>query len=432
MARGQKAKQKELTPEERLQNALVPKEEWPYELPEGWKWVYFTDLIDIQGGTQPPKSQFSHTLKPGYIRLVQIRDFATDKYTVYVKDSDKLRHFNKDDILIARYGAFLGRICRGMEGVYNVALAKTIFPPELIDNDYLYWLLQSEIFQAPLTLISRTAQVGFNKNDLSSFILPLPPLMVQKKIAMFIDREFSRLDEAKEQVQSVLDSSEERKQSILHKAFTGELTEKWREENGKENTWRDKALEDVCDSIYDGDHMPPPKSESGIPFIVISNVNDKKLSLEDTRFVPEDYYENLTDTRKPQKGDVLYTLVGSFGIPVIVDTDRPFCFQRHMALLKPRNVDYRFLWYVLQTNEMFQKAYGIATGTAQLTVPIKGLRKLKIPYCDLDEQKEVVRILDGMWKKEETCQGIENQITESIDIFKSSLLSKAFHGKLNL
>lgn len=123
--------------------------------------------------------------------------------------------------------------------------------------------------------------------------------------------------------------------------------------------------------------MPPPKSEHGIPFLVISNVNTGHLSFDNTRFVPKSYYKALSDTRKPRYGDVLYTLVGSYGIPVIVDSELPFCFQRHMALLKPKNVNSYYLWYILQSREMYEKATQIATGTAQLTISIKGLRKLQ-------------------------------------------------------
>ena len=166
MAKGKK--KESLTPEERLQAALVPESEQPYKVPENWICFRFTSLIDIEGGTQPPKSQFIDECREGYIRLVQIRDFASDKYIVFVPDTDKLRHFNEEDILIARYGASLGRICTGMSGAYNVALAKTIFSSKVLNRKYVYWMLQSESFQAPLLGISRTAQAGFNKEDLST------------------------------------------------------------------------------------------------------------------------------------------------------------------------------------------------------------------------------------------------------------------------
>jgi type I restriction enzyme S subunit len=79
--------------------------------------------------------------------------------------------------------------------------------------------------------------------------------------------------------------------------------------------------------------MPPPKSETGLPFLVISNINTGYISLNTTRFVPETYYDNLSTTRKPEAGDVLYSVTGSFGIPALVENSERFCFQRHIALL---------------------------------------------------------------------------------------------------
>ena len=164
--------------------------------------------------------------------------------------------------------------------------------------------------------------------------------------------------------------------------------------------------------------------------MVISNVNTGHLTFENTRFVPQEYYDTLSDTRKPQLGDVLYTLVGSFGIPVVVNSKRPFCFQRHMALLRPIDVSPQFLWYVLQTPEMYDKASSIATGTAQLTVPIKGLRAMTIPRPKIAEQVEIVRILDGFFAREQSAKEAAEAVLDQIDLMKKSILARAFRGEL--
>ncbi len=176
--------------------------------------------------------------------------------------------------------------------------------------------------------------------------------------------------------------------------------------------------------------MPPPKSSRGIPLVVISNVNKGKLDFSETRFVPQDYYDKLTDTRKPESGDVLYTLVGTYGIPVLVDTNRAFCFQRHMALLKSNEeaVLQRYLWYALQQRNFYQSATKIAKGTAQLTVPIKGLRQLTIPMASLPEQQEIVAVLDRLLGREEEVRQSAESVLAAIDSMKQSILARAFHG----
>ena len=268
-----------------------------------------------------------------------------------------------------------------------------------------------------------------------TYPVALPPLSEQQRLVARIESLFAKLDAAKAKVQAVLDAHETRKAALLHDAFAGKLTAKWREARGVTgDVYQSMPLADVCKSIFDGDHMPPPKSSRGIPFLVISNVNKGKLDFSETRFVPQGYYEKLTDTRKPESGDVLYTLVGTYGIPVLVDTNRAFCFQRHMALLKPNEeaVLQRYLWYALRQRNFYQSATKIAKGTAQLTVPIKGLRQLTIPMASLPEQQEIVAVLDRLLGREEEVRQSAESVLAAIDSMKQSILARAFRGELGV
>lgn len=142
--------------------------------------------MDIQGGAQPPASTFKDALEPGYVRFVQIRDFETDAHLTYIRQLPKWRYCSVDDVLIARYGASVGRICRGVAGAYNVALAKVI-PKEKVELGYLYYLLKSEFFQGPIAAMSgRSAQAGFNKDDLAAIRVPLAPLQQQLEITALL------------------------------------------------------------------------------------------------------------------------------------------------------------------------------------------------------------------------------------------------------
>ena len=154
-----------------------------FDLPTGWSWHWLTDVISIQGGTQPPANTFSSVPLPGYVRLVQIRDFETDAHVTFIPDSKKWRKCGEEDILIARYGAALGRICKGLSGAYNVALAKVV-PSNSVDSGFIYQLLRSSFFQDPvLAMGGRSAQAGFNKDGLSVIPVPIPPLPEQRAIA---------------------------------------------------------------------------------------------------------------------------------------------------------------------------------------------------------------------------------------------------------
>lgn len=104
-------------------------------------------------------------------------------------------------------------------------------------------------------------------------------------------------------------------------------------------SWETRKLSECCVSITDGDHLPPPKAETGIPFVTIANIADNQFDYSDTMFVPEEYYDKLDSKRKASVGDVLYSVVGSFGIPVLIKEQKAFVFQRHIAILRPTLFD---------------------------------------------------------------------------------------------
>lgn len=196
------------------------------KLPKNWVEVQFTNILDIVGGTQPPKSVFIYEPALGYIRLLQIRDFGDKPHPTYIPITNKISTCKKSDILIARYGASIGKILTGMEGAYNVAMAKVIIPDN-VDNIYIKWLLKSNIFQLPITTIQRTAQNGFNKQDLSNLTIPLPPLAEQKRMADKLDVLFGRLETIRKATDRIPELIKTFRQQILTYAITGKLTEEW-------------------------------------------------------------------------------------------------------------------------------------------------------------------------------------------------------------
>lgn len=417
-----------LTIEERLQQALVPAEEQPYEVPENWVWVR---LGAVCYASKEKSNDFSNEIK--YIGLEHLEK---DKGIVGFSSADKVKStknaFQEGQILYGRLRPYLNKHdIASFSGVCSTDIlvfkASVLVANVLVDKFFnLPFFIEYVVANSKGINLPRVSE-----KTILNTTFPLPPLSEQQRIVERIEELFAKLDEAKERLQEVADSFAVRKAAILHKAFTGELTQQWRRENGvSDASWENVSLDSVCKSIYDGDHMPPPKSETGIPFLVISNVNTGFISFEKCRFVPEEYYDSLSETRTPEIGDILYTIVGSYGIPVMVDTDKKFCFQRHMALLKPKDIYNRFLWRQLQTQSFFEQATSIATGTAQLTVPIKGLRKLLVKCPTLPEQHEIVRLIDDLLARERSAHQETEQALASIDLMKKSILARAFRGEL--
>ena len=427
-------KKKELIVEEKLAEALVPVEEQPYQVPENWCWTQGINIFSPMETQRPVGEKFK------YIDIDSIdnkRQLVSTPKEMLVTDapSRASRKLHQGDTVFSMVRPYLKNIAY-IDGSIADSIASTGFyvctPRLLLNPRYCYYLMVSPyVIDGLNAFMKGDNSPSIRKSDLENFVYPLPPLPEQQRIVDRIESLFSKLDEAKEKAQAVVDGFEDRKAAILHKAFTGELTKGWRRINRlSEKDWNNTSLEKVCSSIFDGDHMPPPKSEEGIPFLVISNVNNGHLSFENTRFVPQEYYDGLSETRKPELGDVLYTLVGSYGIPVVVDDNRPFCFQRHMALLKPSKVNTYFLWYQLQEQDFYNRATEIATGTAQLTVPIKGLRKLSIKLPPKAEQSEIVDCLNELLSKEHRAKEAAEQVISQIDTMKKSILARAFRGEL--
>ena len=161
-------------------------------------------------------------------------------------------------------------------------------------------------------------------------------------------------------------------------------------------SWEKVKLIDCCVSIADGDHQPPPKSETGIPFVTIANIVNNQFDFTNSMFVPNYYYEKLDSKRKAQKGDILYSVVGSFGIPVFIKDNKPFVFQRHIAILRPNgNIDARFLYYTMLSRDFYMKADAAAIGAAQRTVSLTALRNIEITVPPIETQRRIADILSA-------------------------------------
>ena len=188
--------------------------------------------------------------------------------------------------------------------------------------------------------------------------------------------------------------------------------------------WKEYKLGEVCKSIADGDHMPPPKTDKGIPFVTISNIVGNRLDFANTHFVPQSYYDDLDDKRRPHIGDTIYSVVGTFGKPVYVNEEKPFVFQRHIAILRPDNsmIVPQFLFYTLLSPQFYRKADVMAIGAVQRTISLTSLRNVTIQLPPLDIQSKIVGMLSSLDNKIEVNRRInENLEQQAQALFKSWL-----------
>lgn len=254
----------------------------------------------------------------------------------------------------------------------------------------------------------------------------LAPLAEQKIIAEKLDTLLAQVDSTKARLEQIPQILKRFRQAVLAAVVNGKLSK-----NTKQ--WEIYLLKNICTSISDGDHQAPPKSETGIPFLVISDVNKGVIDFDNvSRWVPESYYQSLKEIRKPCQYDILYTVTGSYGIPVIVNNNKPFCFQRHIAIIKPnRNlIEHRFLAFYLESPQIFKHASDVATGTAQKTVSLSNLRNFEISVPPLKEQHEIVRRVEQLFAYADAIEKQVNNALARVNNLTQSILAKAFRGEL--
>lgn len=289
---------------------------------------------------------------------------------------------------------------------------------EAIDLRFLEYVLRGGVDLGPA--ITGAAQPQITRANLNPITVRYPSsLQEQGRIVAILDEAFEGIAAAKANTEKNLQYARELFESYLREMFSG----------------RGDAIRlSLCAThISDGDHSPPPKSPTGVPFITISNIDKqtRRIDFSDTFTVSREYFEALKPHRKPRSGDVLYTVTGSFGIPVLVEDDVKFCFQRHIGLIRPTaDVDSRWLTYALLSPQARSQAEAGATGTAQRTVSLRVLREMTVPRLALEKQREVAARIDEISNEVARLQMSFRAKIGALDDLKKSLLRQAFTGAL--
>jgi type I restriction enzyme S subunit len=286
---------------------------------------------------------------------------------------------------------------------------------------FLFWWFKS--ITDTITAAGKGATVqGVTLPFIKSLPIPLPPLPEQKRIVGILDEAFAGIAVAEANAEKNLQNTRELFESHLNAVFE----EAWQQS--------DKVtLSDLATDITDGDHQPPPKALSGVPFITIGNIvkATRRIDFTDTFMVPDDYYNTLRPHKKPKLGDVLYTVTGSYGIPVMITEDVRFCFQRHIALVRPKpDIHSSWLYFLLLSPQVFRQAHEGATGTAQKTVSLRLLRNIVVPKVPLRQQKKASLKLETLAAETHRLESLYQQKLDALDALKKSFLHQAFSGGL--
>lgn len=383
------------------------------------EYIKLCDICDFQGGSQPPKNEWSFDLKAGYIRMLQIRDFTqSEKVTPeYIKVTKTTKICEADDILIARYGASLGKILTGLAGAYNVAIMRAIPNENVLEKRYLYYYLKSPVFQGFLLNVgSRAAQAGFNKNDLQDLLIPNISKRKQLEIVRILER-----------VEFVI---EVRRQELekLDDFIKARFIEMFGEPENNNKAWPVKSLDKLCTVGSSKRVYQSEQSSEGVPFWRISDLVSKidTGTVDSELFISEIKYTELKRAGLvPVTGDILVTSRGTLGRCYIVHDEDCFYFQDGMISWLSNyseEITPLYLQYLFTMSGFRKQIDNAQAGSTVAYLSIAMLKKLQVMVPNKALQEQFAAFVEQVDKSK---VAVQKAIDETQLLF-DSLMQKYF------
>ena len=425
------AKKKEtLTPEERLQAALVPESEQPYPVPENWCWTYLTKgAAECLDSFRKPINASERANRAGDIpyygatgQVGWIDDFLTNEQLVLVgEDGAPFLDLIKDKAYIIEGKAWVNNHAHILRSRFGT-----------VGNLFLMHYLNVFNYN---DFVNGTTRLKLTQGSMDTMPVPIPPLTEQQRIVNRIESLFAKMDEAKQKAQDALDSFETRKAAILHKAFTGELTAQWRKEHGVGmESWDNTTLSKIVIGFKYGTSEKSDYSYKGMPVFRIPNITDDGLSFEDLKFLS---HKDISDENQIHENDIL--IVRSNGSRELVgksvlvpQLDREYAYASFLIRIQPlESVVPNYLVMYLNSTDARMQMFKKAKSSAGINnINSKELGAILINLPSFSEQAEIVRILDNLLAKEQLAKEAAEGVLEQIDLIKKAILARAFRGEL--
>lgn len=436
-----KAKKQEKSIEQRLEEALVLYEKTPYELPSNWCWTRLINLVKHQSGNSK--------LIKGKLSSVRTEGLY-DGYSASGQDVFCPNYEHEGEaIILSAVGARCGKAFLAKGKWSAIANTHIVYPNAGMNIKFLFYLMNDEEWWVrsgsaqPFVVVKESLERPF----------ALPPHEEQKRIVEIIEKQFAKLDEARDLIQKSLDSFADRKSAILHKAFTGELTKQWRENNVVDNVyqiasslgvseiqetscgWLKVKSENACSAKISCGHTPTKDilSFGEIPFLKVYNIVDNMIDFEyKPQFINSDTNNKLKSSElKP--GDVIMNIVGPPLRKIALIPETYNVWNMNQAIVRFRAKEYilpKFVYYMLiwpnTLDDVVSKTKGVV---GQANISVTQSRNLDFVIPSRQEQEEVVRILDSIFEKEDKSKELIDML-DKIDEMKKSILARAFRGEL--
>lgn len=433
-------KNENLTLEEKLEQALIPNWDEPHKLPDNWCWVRIDSIASIYTGNSINErvKKEKYTGKTQGLVYLATKDIGFDSIIDYetnvcIPEEDGFKIAPKYSTLLCIEGGSAGRKVGFItQDVCFVNKLCAFVPKSKINHKYLYYAIQSNAFKSQFDAKKHGLIGGVSVKEVSAIYVPMAPYEQQNRIVEHIENLIAKLDEAKEKAQEVIDSFENRKAAILHKAFSGELTVKWREENRKNfNDWQKTKLKECSSKIGDGLHGTPQYTEGeSYYFVNGNNFSGETIEIKpDTKTVNKKEYEKYFIELSRDK-TVFVSINGTLGKTAFYNGERIILGKSACYVNVSDILNKFYLRFYFTSKEFLDYANTMATGSTIKNLGLKAIRELPLLLPSLEEQKEIVRILDEISTKELYVKETAEKVISQIDIMKKAILARAFRGEL--
>ena len=399
-----------------------------------WQRVRLKEVCDLQNGYAFKSSDYVDRSNTLNCRMSNIRPngvFDLDHNPKYLPDNytEKYKNYvlSDGDVIIAMtdmatkakiLGVPTVVVTKGKKLLLNQRVGKLVIRnPDSLYFPYLqYALNRDRVKKYYLKFAGGGLQINLGKDDLLSVTIPLPPLEEQKRIAAILDK----ADAIRRKRKEAIALTEELLRSTFLDMFGDPIT------NPK--GWETGKLIEVCNRVTDGTHQSPQWSTEGVPFLFVSNIVNGEIDFNVSKHITEDCWKSLTARCPIEINDILYTTVGSYGNAALVRTPKKFCFQRHIAHIKPNpeKVNSEFLLALMQSPGIKNQADRQARGVAQKTLNLRELKNFKIFIPPRDKQDQYVNLrrrIENSLSSNRRCFDVQDNLF-------NSLLQKAFRGEL--